>query len=125
MCIRDRTELLNKKVEYPKIIKDSLLDNQIELLRHLEVQILTSKYASSVGLLHPKFVEKLALSKEQQETMQSLADTYAKQAKLLLAFINEERAEIQKTFESDVESLLKEPQLKLYRQLTGQWETSK
>ena len=112
-------KLLQGKAEYAKVIGDELLDNQVEILRHLEVQVLTSKDSSSVGLLFPDVADFLSLTKHQKEEIRSLAVDYERQAKSLLEVIAEERKRIQIIFDSEVENLLTDSQFELLGKLTG------
>ena len=114
------SKLLEKgEIRYPRAISDILTKHHSELLRMMELQILTGKYESSVGLLHPSVSKHLDLSLNQANKIRVLSIKFEKDSMLLSKELGDDRKLTQDEFDKSVSSILTEEQKQLLSRLTG------
>lgn len=66
--------LIGGNRKYPQWLEDTLLASQVELLAQIEFQIRSADNADSFGLLHPKMIAHLKLTRQQQDRIRAIAD---------------------------------------------------
>ncbi len=111
--------LKEKEVNYPKSMKSILQESQLTWFRQMELQVLTGQYESSIGLLHPMFVERLTLRRRQQEKIKELAKKYSMEIQVLQKSLIASRKETRLEFEAAIQDLLTEEQKAIFQKLTG------
>ena len=116
---QDRTrELLNQeKVDYPKSLKSILTKDQMTWFQQMELQVLTGKYESSVGLLHPGFIERLDLRSNQQDKINSLAKKYVQDIQVLDKSLKASREATRLKYKEEIQGILTEEQKVIFRKL--------
>lgn len=119
------SELFSGRRNYPKALKEILVEEQMELLGNIEFQVLTMEFFSSIGALHPEVDAHLELTKSQRESIQRISSRFMTAQKEILGKIELERVDLQARFENEILALLDDEQELLYQKLMGQWESAR
>lgn len=111
--------LADKTADFPKEVADILLGHQEDTLRQIELQFRTGAYRFSFGALHPRLVEKLELTRRQQNRIEEISTRFEGE---LIAFSDEAKIQFAKLMRSrylNTMTVLDDEQLRRYSLLTG------
>jgi len=114
--------LVQDKVEYPSSLKEILTKDQLGWFRHIELQVLTGAFESSVGLLHPEIQKHLKLAKAQSNQIDKISNSFSLRYKDLYGKLSQKRKEIASEYAIKVRDVLTKEQLKKFEKLFGKVE---
>ena len=112
-------ELLNGQATYPDAMKSILLTHQLSWLASIELQLYTSDYRSSFGLLHPAVVKEFGIGREQQRELQELAKRYQRAFQALSVGLNADLSQALRAIYGDSLEILTAAQKRRYGLITG------
>ena len=90
--------------------------------RHIELQVLTGAFESSVGLLHPEIQKHLKLAKAQSNQIDKISNSFSLRYKDLYGKLSQKRKEIASEYAIKVRDVLTKEQLKKFEKLFGKVE---
>lgn len=99
-----------EKIEYPSELTSILVEHQLDWLPNIEFQILTVKYRTSFGLMHPKVIESLKITSNQSDVIADLSRRFEHNAKQLSEKLQEQRKLAEEEFQKAIEELLTKDQ---------------
>ena len=113
-------ELFDGKADYPKLLKDVLLPNQVSWLRQIEFQIrLDKKHDISGGVLDPRFISFLSLDDKNQQEIKSIVKDFEVESKLVIDELRKFQKKSIRELNVTVLSVLSDEQQQMIKKLVG------
>ena len=117
------SELIEGQAEYPANIEEILLPQQLDWLRQTELQFFTGKNRSTFGLLHPRMVKRLRITRNQEQGLSKIASEFDEKMKPLSDKIQATLAELGVDFARKKIRLLTDEDKMRFVRLVG-WDCS-
>ena len=111
------SQILESEADYPGALKDILTSLQLDSLENIEFQVLTGKFESSFGLLHPKVLKHLQIDPKQTEKIRELCGSYEMAYSELVPEIDLARDAIFDSLKNDMFKVLNVDQQERYREI--------
>lgn len=112
--------IIKEVAKFPSYVHDSFNDKQQQWLKNLEIQLLTFKYRSTIGILHPEIVSDLEITSAQQTKIKKLGEQFDKKRIQIEQNIVESQNKIKSEMLEEIGKVLSEKQREVYKNITGQ-----